>query len=123
MKRITDEWLSQPNVQKVCSVPEQVGARTLFVGGCVRDTILKMSISDIDHAWYNEGGKFNEVALKAISENLNGIPKLSHYRIGNEMLKLLAAPDPETLYRAAALESAQSEIIIVRNSTIDTESQ
>ena len=220
MKRITDEWISQPNVQKVCSALEQAGARVLFVGGCVRDTILKIPISDIDiatdmrplktikiaedaglytkhiaiaygvvriftndrtafdvtgfrrdimtdkqnafvsfsavieedarrrdftmnalyaktdgtildplnvmsdvlarrlrfigkaedriredylrslryfrfHAWYNQGGKFDDEALKAISENLNGIPKLSYYRIGNEMLKLLAAPDPE----------------------------
>ena len=47
------------------------------------------------HAWYgdqNEG--IDPDALAACAENVDGIDGLSKERIGQEMLKLLAAPDP-----------------------------
>ena len=46
-------------------------------------------------AWYgNKYIGFDAEALYAISENLTGLERLSKERIGAEMIKLLAAPDP-----------------------------
>ena len=46
-------------------------------------------------AWYsNKHMGFDAEALNAISENLAGLERLSKERIGAEMIKLLAAPDP-----------------------------
>ncbi|APG48816.1 CCA tRNA nucleotidyltransferase [Phaeobacter porticola] len=47
------------------------------------------------HAWYgNPAAGFDPDALSAIAENLDGIDTLSRERVGAELLKLLAAPDP-----------------------------
>ena len=48
-------------------------------------------------AWYgNKRVGLDAEALSAISENLAGLERLSKERIGAEMMKLLAAPDPST---------------------------
>lgn len=47
------------------------------------------------HAWYgDQTAGFDPEALAAIAENLEGLAELSRERIGGELLKLLAAPDP-----------------------------
>ena len=47
------------------------------------------------HAWYGDAqAGFDPDALAAIARNLDGLVQLSHERIGAELLKLLAAPDP-----------------------------
>lgn len=47
------------------------------------------------HAWYgNPENGMDAVGLAAIAANLAGLDTLSKERIGHEMLKLLAAPDP-----------------------------
>ncbi|AHD11266.1 CCA tRNA nucleotidyltransferase [Phaeobacter gallaeciensis] len=47
------------------------------------------------HSWYgNPDAGFDPDALSAIAENLDGIGSLSRERVGSEVLKLLAAPDP-----------------------------
>ena len=219
MKRITEDWIRNPVTQEVCSILGQGGGQALFVGGCVRNALLGMPISDIDiatnvlpvrvmelaraagldaipsgidhgtvtvvnhdipyeittfrrdietdgrravvaysdnieddamrrdftmnalyarpdgtvldplgglndllakrirfigsgedriredylrslryfrfHAWYGDRqAGFDSEALKAISENLDGLETLSRERVGAEMLKLLRAPDP-----------------------------
>lgn len=50
MTRITDDWLTNPATQAVCKVLEQGGAQALFVGGCVRNALLGVPVSDIDIA-------------------------------------------------------------------------
>lgn len=46
-------------------------------------------------AWYGDPDQgFDAEALSAIASNLDGLQTLSRERIGSEMLKLLAAPDP-----------------------------
>lgn len=219
MIRITDEWLTNPATQAVCAALISGGAQALFVGGCVRNALLGVPVSDIDiatdarpervlklaaaagikavptgidhgtvtlvsggiahevttfrrdvetdgrravvafadrveedaarrdftmnalyarpdgtvldplggladlraqrvrfigdaaarihedylrslryfrfHAWYGDPEKgFDPEALAAIAGNLDGLSRLSHERVGAEMLKLLAAPDP-----------------------------
>ncbi len=47
------------------------------------------------HAWYgNPENGIDAEALAACATHADGIDNLSHERIGNEMRKLLAAPDP-----------------------------
>ncbi|MEK0165141.1 CCA tRNA nucleotidyltransferase [Phaeobacter sp. A36a-5a] len=47
------------------------------------------------HAWYGDvDAGFDPDALSAIASNLDGIATLSRERVGSEILKLLAAPDP-----------------------------
>ncbi|MCX7558271.1 CCA tRNA nucleotidyltransferase [Sulfitobacter sp. F26204] len=46
-------------------------------------------------AWYGESSQgFDADALAAIAANVDGLETLSAERVGQEMLKLLAAPDP-----------------------------
>jgi poly(A) polymerase len=219
MTRLRAEWLNAPATQEVCRVLTEAGAQALFVGGCVRNTMLGAPVSDIDistdavpervmelaraagikavptgiehgtvtlvqggipheittfrrdvdtdgrratvaysscveddaarrdftmnaiyarpdgtvldplgglpdlharrvrfigrgsdriredylrslryfrfHAWYgDDAAGFDAEALDAIASNLDGLSRLSHERVGHEMLKLLAAPDP-----------------------------
>ena len=50
MTRIKDSWLESPASQTVCRILEEGGFRALFVGGCVRNALLKEKINDIDIA-------------------------------------------------------------------------
>ena len=44
------KWLRNPSVQKLSKLYKNFGYQVLFVGGCVRNTILKMPVTDIDLA-------------------------------------------------------------------------
>ncbi|ETA52975.1 CCA tRNA nucleotidyltransferase [Ponticoccus alexandrii] len=47
------------------------------------------------HAWYGDPAQgMDAEALSAIADNLDGLDRLSAERVGAELLKLLAAPDP-----------------------------
>ncbi|MFV0335387.1 MAG: CCA tRNA nucleotidyltransferase [Tropicimonas sp.] len=48
MSVLAAPWLRAPTVQRVCSVLEADGYRALFVGGCVRNTLLGAPVADLD---------------------------------------------------------------------------
>lgn len=48
--KITGKWLAQAPTQAVCHMLETAGHQALFVGGCVRDDLLGVSVHDIDIA-------------------------------------------------------------------------
>lgn len=48
MKRIAAPWLDNPAVQQVCALLEAAGHQALYVGGCVRNTLLGYPVSDHD---------------------------------------------------------------------------
>lgn len=48
MTTITAPWLDLPSVQHVCALLEAGGHKALFVGGCVRNTLLGHPVSDHD---------------------------------------------------------------------------
>ena len=50
MKRITEDWITEPATQDVCVALNRGGAQSLFVGGCVRNALLQAPVSDIDIA-------------------------------------------------------------------------
>jgi poly(A) polymerase len=50
MTRLYANWISNPATQAVCKALTSSGNTALFVGGCVRNTILGVPVSDIDIA-------------------------------------------------------------------------
>ncbi len=71
MKRITDDWVTEPATQKVCSTLTDAGAQALFVGGCVRNALLNAPTSDIDIATDARPERVVELASQA---GLKAIP-------------------------------------------------
>ncbi len=50
MTRVSGEWLAHPGTQAVMAALAARGAQALFVGGCVRNALLGLAVSDIDIA-------------------------------------------------------------------------
>ncbi|MEM1129084.1 MAG: CCA tRNA nucleotidyltransferase [Pseudomonadota bacterium] len=50
MTRLTASWLTDPAAEAVCGALAAEGFRSLFVGGCVRNTLLGEPVTDIDIA-------------------------------------------------------------------------
>ena len=48
--RISGDWLHHPGTQALMQVLEGAGHTALFVGGCVRNALLGVSVSDVDVA-------------------------------------------------------------------------
>ncbi|SEQ87575.1 CCA tRNA nucleotidyltransferase [Thalassovita taeanensis] len=48
--RITADWITCKETQKVCSVLTDAGFQAYFVGGCVRNALIGAPVSDIDIA-------------------------------------------------------------------------
>ncbi len=48
MMQITEDWITTPATQAVCAALTDAGAQALFVGGCVRNALLQVPVSDID---------------------------------------------------------------------------
>ncbi|WP_068116120.1 CCA tRNA nucleotidyltransferase [Tropicimonas marinistellae] len=46
--RIEASWLDNPAVQQVCALLEAAGYQALYVGGCVRNTLLGFPVADHD---------------------------------------------------------------------------
>ncbi len=50
MTRIEPPWLTEPAVRRLLAALSAAGIEARFVGGCVRDTLLRQEIGDIDLA-------------------------------------------------------------------------
>ena len=48
--RIGGSWLNRPGTQALCAALGLAGHRVLFVGGCVRNSLLQVPVSDLDIA-------------------------------------------------------------------------
>lgn len=46
--KIAGDWLTHPGTQGLCAALEFAGHQALFVGGCVRNALLGVPVSDID---------------------------------------------------------------------------
>lgn len=79
-------------------LPDLHARRFRFIGTAedrIREDYLRSLRFFRFHAWYgDQSAGFEATAIAAIASNLEGLEKLSRERIGSEMLKLLAAPDP-----------------------------
>ena len=79
-------------------LPDLRARRVRFIGDAtarIREDYLRSLRFFRFHAWYGDPMEgMDAEALAAIAGNLDGVGKVSRERIGAEMLKLLAAPDP-----------------------------
>lgn len=48
--KVTGDWLTHPGTQMLCAALEAAGHRALFVGGCVRNSLLGEPVGDVDIA-------------------------------------------------------------------------
>ncbi|MFN4129616.1 MAG: CCA tRNA nucleotidyltransferase [Paracoccaceae bacterium] len=48
--KVAGAWVDHPGTQSLCQVLEQAGFCALFVGGCVRNALMGIPVSDIDIA-------------------------------------------------------------------------
>lgn len=48
MTRIQGDWINDPGAQRVCALLTDAGYQAYFVGGCVRNDLLGVGISDLD---------------------------------------------------------------------------
>ncbi len=64
------------------------------------------------HAWHGDPASgLDPDALDAIARNLEGLETLSRERVGHEMLRLLAAPDPAPAVAAMRITGALSRVL------------
>ena len=79
-------------------LPDLEARRVRFIGTAqnrIREDYLRSLRYFRFHAWYGDAqAGFDADALAAIAGNLDGLSTLSRERVGAELLKLLAAPDP-----------------------------
>ncbi len=87
--------------------------RVRFVGDAdarIREDFLRILRFFRFHAWYgDEEAGMDAVALAACAANADGTETLSRERVGHEMRRLLAAPDP-----APALAAMQATGVLAR---------
>jgi poly(A) polymerase len=48
--KLSGDWITAPATQAVCTALTQAGHQALFVGGCVRNALLRVPVGDIDIA-------------------------------------------------------------------------
>jgi poly(A) polymerase len=79
-------------------LPDLQARRVRFVGDAqarIAEDALRILRFFRFHAWYGDpGAGMDPDALAAIAAGLDGLDRLSRERVGHEMRKLLAAPDP-----------------------------
>lgn len=71
MKKLEADWLKTAASQQICGLLEAQGYQALFVGGCVRNALLKAPVSDLDIATDANPDRVVEVFEAA---NLQTIP-------------------------------------------------
>jgi poly(A) polymerase len=85
-------------VDPVGGLPDLGARRLRFIGhpeDRIHEDYLRILRFFRFHAWYADTAQgFDPDALAAIAGTLDGLDRLSRERVGAEMLKLLAAPDP-----------------------------
>ncbi|AZL59265.1 CCA tRNA nucleotidyltransferase [Tabrizicola piscis] len=67
--KVSGNWLDHPGTQALCAALEAAGHRALFVGGCVRNALLGVPVSDVD------------LATDAIPENVSNIAENANFKV------------------------------------------
>ncbi len=69
--KLSGEWLEAPATHAVCQMLTAAGFQAFFVGGCVRNSLLKVNVNDVDIA---TDAKPTEVMSLAVEAGLTAIP-------------------------------------------------
>lgn len=96
-------------------LPDLAARRIRFVGHAstrIREDYLRSLRYFRFHAWHGDPAEgLDPDALDAIARNLDGLETLSCERIGHEMLRLLAAPDPAPAIAAMRATGALARVL------------
>ena len=96
-------------------LPDLLARRVRFIGdpaARICEDYLRILRFFRFHAWYGDPGHgIDADGLAACADHLDGIESLSRERIGAEMLKLLAAPDPGPAMAAMAACGALARVL------------
>ena len=69
--RLSGAWLARPETQEVCRMLTSAGHRALFVGGCVRNALLDLTVADVDIA---TDARPETVMALALAAGLHPVP-------------------------------------------------
>ncbi|SES69019.1 CCA tRNA nucleotidyltransferase [Oceanicella actignis] len=97
----------------VGGLPDLRARRVRFIGDAgrrIREDYLRILRFFRFHAWYGANG-IDPEGLAACAEGLDGLDRLSRERIGHEMRRLLAAPDPAPALAAMAACGALARVL------------
>jgi poly(A) polymerase len=109
--RITDDWLRDPGAQSVCAMLLDAGFQAYFVGGCVRNALLGVPITDID---LTTDATPEQVVALANAAGFNPVPTgIEHGTVtvvveGNPLEVTTFRRDVETDGRRAVVSFARS---------------
>ena len=96
-------------------LPDLHARRVRFIGdpaGRIREDYLRILRFFRFHAWFGDtAGGLDADGVAACAEHAEGIEGLSRERIGHEMLRLLAAPDPAPAVAAMAQAGVLMRVI------------
>ena len=96
-------------------LPDLDARRIRFVGHAstrIREDYLRSLRYFRFHAWHGDPSEgLDPDALDAIARNLDGLETLSRERVGHEMLRLLAAPDPAPAIAAMRVTGALARVL------------
>ncbi len=102
-------------VDPLGGLPDLLARRVRFVGDAdarVREDYLRVLRFFRFHAWYADpAGGLDADALDACARGADGLGRLSAERIGGEMARLLAAPDPAPAVAAMAASGVLARIM------------
>ena len=102
-------------VDPLGGLPDLIAGRVRFIEdpqARIREDFLRILRFFRFSAWYADPAEgFDADALAAISDNLDGLETLSAERVGQEMAKLLAAPDPAPAVAAMRQTGALSRVM------------
>jgi tRNA nucleotidyltransferase/poly(A) polymerase len=96
-------------------LPDLAARRIRFVGHAstrIREDYLRSLRYFRFHAWHGDPAEgLDPDALDAIARNLDGLDTLSRERMGHEMLRLLAAPDPAPAVAAMRVTGTLARVL------------
>ncbi|MGR3563346.1 MAG: CCA tRNA nucleotidyltransferase [Heliomarina sp.] len=96
-------------------LPDLQDRRVRFIGDAIsriREDYLRSLRYFRFHAWYGDPGNgMDSDALAAIAQEVDGLGRISRERIGAELLKLLAAPDPAASVAAMRATGVLAQVL------------
>jgi len=114
MKRITADWITNADTQKICHMLTDAGFDCYFVGGCVRNALMDAPVNDID---ISTNALPNRVMELAGSAGLNAVPTgIDH---GTVTVISNGTPFEITTYRRDVETDGRRAVVAFADSIVD----
>lgn len=114
----TQDWVTEPATQSVCAALTAQGAEAYFVGGCVRNALMGVAVSDIDIA---TNARPDQVMALAKSAGIKAIPTgIDH---GTVTLVKGHIPHEVTTFRKDVATDGRRAVVAFSNDIADDASR